>query len=489
MPDVVIVGESEVKKWFRRLLSRKDAGGRKVALRVLGDEIGVHKSTVGRNRRVLRDGEPLASDFYKLAEAWLVAERLDVLRVKHLQLLEESQEEAHREKAQRSEEARIARAERARDRNHRLSKTNYALETVKRLEARRRQRRAAARDALEPWLEMLRAAGILDPDDEELYGDARELIEAGIKDIRYVDDGVAAVALSPDNHVFECGLAAAELRFGLTAKQRLQSAAVTDGDDLPEMIGSVPAFTVRRLPLPDEAWRYSEDAAGMMSEWRRLTEACAGLATGELPWFVSRNEFRDFERLVRIESESPYTFEGSVLGEDAERGLRQMKRRATLSSVMMGATELAAGGLQWFLRRGWKYAAYAALTVMLALVLVLLVWGVWELLKFLGSLASSLWELCVDHKWEIFGVLASIAATAGAIWWIWPKTDRNVYPPRRDAALQIFERIGIVACIVGMVVLSAVLFVQLMHFMEDAGPNITGISQGIYFPNMDDLRK
>lgn len=489
MPDVVIVGESEVKEWFRRQLSRKDAGGRKVVLRVLGDEIGVHKSTVGRNRGAMRNGEPLASDFYKLAEAWLVAERLDVLRVKHLQLLEESQEEAHREKEQRSEEARIARAERARDRNHRLSMTNYALETVNRLEARRRQRRTAARDALEPWLEMLRAAGILDPDDEELYGDARELIETGIKDIRYVDDGVATVALAPNNHVFECGLTAAELRFGLTAKQRLQPTVVPAGEDLPEMIGSVPTFTVHRLPLPDEAWRYGEDDAGMMSEWRRLTEECADLATGELPRFVSRNEFRDFERLVRIESESPYTFEVSVPGEDTERRLRQMKRRVTLSSVMMGATELAAGGLQWFLRRGWKYAAYAALTVILALVLVLLVRGAWELLKFLGSLASSLWELCVDHKLEIFGVLAAIAAAAGAIWWIWPKTDRNVYPPRRDAALQIFARIGIVACIVVMVVWSVVLFVQLMHFLEAVGPYITSISQGIHFPNMDDLRR
>ena len=76
----------------------------------------------------------------------------------------------------------------------------------------------------------------------------------------------------------------------------------------------MPALTVRRVPLPDECWRYGDDAAGMMSEWRRLTEACAGLATGELPRLVSRSEFRDFERLVRIESGSAYTFEGSVTG-------------------------------------------------------------------------------------------------------------------------------------------------------------------------------
>ena len=77
------------------------------------------------------------------------------------------------------------------------------------------------RDALEPWIEMLRAARVLDPDDEALYGDAGELIEAGITDIRYVDDGVAAVALAHDGYVFECGLTAAELRYGLTAEQRL----------------------------------------------------------------------------------------------------------------------------------------------------------------------------------------------------------------------------------------------------------------------------
>ena len=105
---------------------------------------------------------------------------------------------------------------------------------------------------------------------------------------------------------------------------------------------------------------------------------------------------------------------------------------------------------------------------MLVLALVLLVWGAWELLKFLGSLAASLWELLVEHIWQIIGVLAAIAATAGAIWWIWPKTDRNVYPPRRDAALKVVARTGIVACIVFMLVWIAVIFVQFMRFMEAA---------------------
>ena len=229
------------------------------------------------------------------------------------------------------------------------------------------------------------------------------------------------------------------------------------------MIGRVPDFTLRRVPLPDEAWRYGEDDAGIMSEWRRLTEACADLATGELPRFVSHNDLRDFERLVNIESESARTFEGSVLGEDAERRLRQMRRRAALSSILTGATELAAGGLRWFLHRGQRYAAYAALSVILMFALVLLAWGVWELLKFL-------WEMLVEHKWQIIGVLAAIAATAGAIWWIWPKTDRNVYPPRRDAALQVVARTGIVVGIVVMAVLSVVLFVQFVHFMETVAP-------------------
>ena len=463
MPDVVIVGESEVRDWFRGQLSRRDAGGRTVVQNVLAEELGVNKSTISRNGSALRSGEPLASPFYARAEARLVAERLDVLRVRHLRLLEESREEASREEARRAEEARTARAESVRDRTHRLSMMDHALETVSRLEARRNQRRAAARDALEPWLAMLRAAGIRAPDDEKLYGDALELIKAGVTDIHYVDAGVAAVALAADGYVFECGLTAAELRSGLTAEQRLQPTAVPAGEDLPEMIGGVPDFMVHCTPFPDEEWRYGEDAAGMRSEWRRLTEACADLATGELPRFVSRSDLREFEQLVRIESESACTFEGSVLGEDAQRRLRQMKRRATLSSVIAGATELASGGLRWCLRRGWKYAAYAALTVMLVLALALLAWGVWQLLKFL-------WELLVEHKWQIIGVLAAIAATAGAIWWIWPKTDRSVYPPRRDAALKVVARTGIVACIVFLAVLSTVLLVELMHFMEAVSP-------------------
>ncbi len=463
MPDVVIAGESEVRDWFRWQLSRRNSGGRKVVLRVLAKELGVNKSTISRNAKALRDSEPLAAPFYALAEARLAAERLDALRVEHLRLLAESREDARREKAQRAEEARIARTERARDRTHRLAMTEHALETVSRLEDQRRQRRAAARAALEPWLAMLRAAGILAPDDETLCGDARELIEAGITEVHYADFGVAAVALAHDDYVFECGLTAEELRSGLTAQQRLQPTAVPEGEDPPEMTGDVPAFTIRRVPLPDEDWRYGEDNAGMISEWRRLTEACAGLATGDLPRLVSRNRFRDFGRLVRIESGSAYTFEGSVLGEDAERRLRQMRRRALPSSVMTGATELAAGGLRWLLRRGWKYSAYTALTIMLAIAFFLLAWGVWELLKFL-------WQLLVEHRWQIIGVLAAIAAMAGAVWWIWPKTDRSVYPPRRDAALKVVARTGIVACIVFLAVWSVVLLGQMVHFMEAAAP-------------------
>ena len=465
MPDVVIVGESEVRDWFRGQLSRRDARGRKVVQSVLGEEFGVHKSTISRNERDLRNGEPLAADFYELAEARLVAERLEVLRVKHLRLLEKSQEDARREEARRAEDARIARTERARAGKCRLSATNRALRTVERLEARRRQRRVAARDALEPWIERLRVAGILDPEGDELHGDARELIGAGVTDIDYVDDGVAAVALAPDDYVFECGLTAAELRSGLTAKQRLQPTAIPDGEDLPEMIHGMPVFTVRREPLPDEFWRYGEDAAAMMSEWRRLIEVCAVLATGELPRFISRDEFRNFERLVRIEHKGGYTFEESVLGEDAERRLRQMKRRAVLPSVMTGATELAGGGLRWLLRRGWKYAAYAVLAVVLILAVALLAWGAWELLKFLGSLISSLWEWCVERRWEITVALAGVAATAGAVWWIWPKTDRNVYPSRRDSASKVFARAGIVAGIVLLVVWSVLFFAQLVQFI------------------------
>ena len=253
------------------------------------------------------------------------------------------------------------------------------------------------------------------------------------------------------------------------------------------MTNDVPAFAVRRVPMPDEAWRYGEDAAGMMSEWRRLTEACAVLATGELPRFVSRDEYRDFERLVRIEHESGYTFKGSVLGEGAERRLRQMKRRAVLPSVMTGVTELVGGGLRWLLRRGWKCAAYAVFAVVLILSVVPLAWGVWELLKFLGYLISSLWELLVDYRWEIFVALAGVVVTAGAVWWIWPKTNRNVYPPRSDSTLKVFARAGIVVSIIVFLFLSAVLFVQLMQFIEAVDPYITSISQSVYFPDMDDL--
>ena len=90
---------------------------------MLAEELGVNKSTISRNAKHLRNDDPLASPFHALAESRLAAERLDVLRLRHLRLMAESQEDARREKAQRAAQARVARAERARDRTHRLSMT------------------------------------------------------------------------------------------------------------------------------------------------------------------------------------------------------------------------------------------------------------------------------------------------------------------------------------------------------------------------------
>ena len=85
--------------------------------------------------------------------------------------------------------------------------------------------------------------------------------------------------------------------------------------------------------------------------------------------------------------------------------------------------------------------------------------------------------------------LAGVAATAGAVWWIWPKSDRNVYPPRSDSALKVFAHAGIVAGIVFLVFWSVVFFAQLVQFMWAVSPYMTSISQGIHFPDMDDLGK
>ena len=72
------VTEADVHRWFAEQLERKDATGRRIGQRHLAKELGVHQATVSRNAKLMRQGEPLAADFYKKVRNLLVEKRTGI---------------------------------------------------------------------------------------------------------------------------------------------------------------------------------------------------------------------------------------------------------------------------------------------------------------------------------------------------------------------------------------------------------------------------
>ena len=83
-------------------------------------------------------------------------------------------------------------------------------------------RQNASRDFLNHWIGRLKAAGIIDADDDQLYGDAAWIIENGITNLNYLSLGCAAVALGPDSYKFpDCLKSLGTLRQGISPEERL----------------------------------------------------------------------------------------------------------------------------------------------------------------------------------------------------------------------------------------------------------------------------
>ena len=414
-PEEIKVCETEIRAWFAEQLARKDANGRQIRHSQLASELGVHQTTVSRNAGRMQRGEPFAVNFHKLLRELLVKQQ-------------QEEQKQRRLKAERdAESARIEKARLVQEEAERIETARrIAAEKVARKAALRRQqeweRQENVREKLAPYIELLQAEGVLDQGDFSLYGDAIELVEHGDDvSINYDTVGLAAVALAPDEYSFDCGLTAAELRAGHTAKERLQRWAVPAGHPRPNRIGIRPAYFVPCVQYPDAEHFYGEDFAEIQ-EWSRLAAECAHLASGHLPKFVSPEDVNKFEELIHLESASRYTFEGSVLHEDLEDRLKSLRRRSVLPAIgehLSGAIPLVIKTLLWL--------APAA-----AAFICIYFYGTsaWESMKSLGSTLASVGMAAVawiDHwKWVVFSVLAAVAGVVLAIWWVWPKdSDRN----------------------------------------------------------------
>lgn len=438
MPDVVIVDDSEARTWFREQLARRDPNGRRTAWEKIAFELRVRPSTITNNADRLKQGKPLGKTFRELVSPLVAAERLHTLGIEHLRKLRETQEASRREEAARAEAERIRVEQMAQAELMRIQAEKQEQERAALMEARRLwERQEAARLSLEPHLVKLRRDGVIADKDDELYGDAKELVEAGVTPISYPNRRVAAVALAPDDYIFPCGFTAAQLRDGVSSHQRLQQSIVPKGEPRPDWIGNRPAHLVPTVPYPDDKTFYGEDY-DEITRYRELSASCDSLAKNPLPLIVFPEEAEEFEELVDLERHSPYSVEGSCLGEDPETRLRRIKRRAVVPGLIESIWHIA----KWFM-------LLALLVAIVYLFFRISPW-VWYILLSIGS-----W--LYEWKWAIIAALVAVAFTIGIFCWARPReSDREWQFPIR------------VITIIGSAILTG--FVALAFLMVTSSP-------------------
>ena len=198
----------------------------KTLLSADGEEIG--QSTVGlaiqdaRNRRPLTDGVRRHVDYY----IWSSEKDSALARVVNVFSRVSSAARGAREAAKQEMRSRVVGV---------MAKVSAVPREVRRIRQLREARKAEVRKAFAPLYEM----GILvvsDDESEEFFGDARALLETD-DPIVYKDQGALLIGGAPDDYLFACGLTAAELRAGVSMRQRMGAYAVPRGTARPAMIG------------------------------------------------------------------------------------------------------------------------------------------------------------------------------------------------------------------------------------------------------------
>ena len=164
-------------------------------------------------------------------------------------------------------------------------------------------RQNAAMDFLTHWVELLKAAGIIDPDDDKLHGDAHWIIENGVTKLHYQSLTCAAVALAPDNHRFEgCLKRAAGLREGISPEERLNADAGVRRPR-PEYFGVRNARSLGFRYYPDAIWFYGKEDFDLIEEWRECFLDWERKWLGKNEVFdvlASPTRFNSIERFVLI---------------------------------------------------------------------------------------------------------------------------------------------------------------------------------------------
>ena len=445
-------GPDAVVAWLKAELELKSQ-------RQLGRELGIDPSIISRNMKRLRKGKGMAAPFRKKVGGIIERGRADKLHRQHLEEQEEvaeldRQEAIEREKEGELEAEQQAEAEAAQREAGRKTKAAKAKR-----EAEEAQRQRELEDdfirSVEGWEDKFRAAGYM-AEGEMVEGDAEELLLAGISDLNYVDIGVAAVALLPDDYVIWRDKTVAFFREGVPYTQRLKPTAVRNGQPRPAMIGNLPASVVYYDPLPDQRWRCGKAGAKVVAEWHHLTDTYGHLATGKLPRVVHPETVAAFERLIHIEEHSGYTFEDSRLGPDARDRLKALQRRAILPAIVITATDITWDAskvtARWFCSVGWKWLAIAVAALVAIAVGVGVAWGMWEALKWWWGVFTNWWTWSKANGEVLLLGGVILAGIGEAVWWVWPK--------RGDTGGKVFLRVGVVMLVVlfvGIVVTGAII--------------------------------
>ena len=117
---------------------------------------------------------------------------------------------------------------------------------------------------------------VRDPAPIGLHGDALFYLHTR-EEVSFADEGAKRVAFAPDTEMFECGLTAAELRYGVHPHQRQEQYVVERHGDRPLLIGIRMAALVPKRPYPDEKWFFGSE--GSIIDGERLPSAAELIAS------------------------------------------------------------------------------------------------------------------------------------------------------------------------------------------------------------------
>ena len=437
--EPIEVTDDEVFARFDEVLNRKRPNGKPMGQREMAGELRVDQSTITRNARrfkkkianyianpIARKGDedfPLSEKMYDSVEDVLREGKLVKLRRKRLQDEQNTKttEEARSKAEQQQRQVILDIRRRADAERVRQAKLAHEADVI---------RCDGVLAAIEPYYENFRTDGRLPSDDKFLHGDGDELVETATpEDIKYADDGIAAVSLLPGKYRFDGGWTAAELRARRSASERLRPMAVPAGTPRPEYIGIRPAYFVPLILYPDSPHFFSEDYSDIMA-WQRMNKACRALALDPLPVAIApevAESFKDFVIFDQQLRERGFRFEASCLdGCDVERRLREINERTILP--IAGAAAMV--GLKRTLR-GTGVAALILTVIGIAVTdAYLLVREAVELFQQLKDFAAPHATTAVgwldEAKPILGGGVAAVAALALVWWWLKPRrTDRD----------------------------------------------------------------